>query len=95
MSQSVTYNFQCNIYVKSVTSDTVKAPNKKCYTCSVTVDTNGIPIGWGDVECIDGALERHLEECGPDQDVCVGEMEIDWRPSGLQTVTMRRGCANR
>ena len=77
------------------TRDTKTAPNKKCYTCSVTVDTNGIPIGWGDVECIDGALERHLEECGPDQDICVGEMEIDWRPSGLQTVTMRRGCANR
>lgn len=51
-------------------------------------------MGWGDVECIDNALERHIEPCGEAQDVCVAEMEIDWRPSGLQTVTVRRGCAN-
>ena len=65
-----------------------------CYTCSVTVDSALNPLGWGDAECVEGALPRHLESCGPGQDVCVTEMEIDWRPSGLQTVTVRRGCAN-
>ena len=60
----------------------------------VTIDHLGNPMGWGDVECIDNALERHIEPCGEAQDVCVAEMEIDWRPSGLQTVTVRRGCAN-
>ena len=66
----------------------------QCYTCSVTVDSALHPLGWGDAECVEGALDRHLESCGPGQDVCVTEMEIDWRPSGLQTVTVRRGCAN-
>jgi len=50
-------------------------------------------MGWGDVECVDGALSRHIEQCAGDQDVCVAEMEIDWRPSGMQTVTVHRGCA--
>ena len=66
----------------------------ECYTCSVTVDSALNPLGWGDTECVESALPRHLESCGPGQDVCVTEMEIDWRPSGLQTVTVRRGCAN-
>lgn len=65
-----------------------------CYTCSVTVDHTGAPMGWGDTECIEGALERHIEQCGPNQDVCVAEMELDWRPSGIQTTTVRRGCGS-
>jgi len=66
----------------------------QCYTCTVTVDSALNPIGWGDVECVESALDRQLETCGPDQNVCVAEMEIDWRPSGLQTVTVRRGCGS-
>jgi len=60
-----------------------------CYTCSVTVDHTGAAMGWGDLECIDGALERHLEHCSSEQDVCVTEMVLDWRPSGMQTTTVR------
>ena len=46
-------------------------------------------MGWGDLECIDGGLDRHIEKCHPTrQDVCVTEMEIDWRPRDTVKITV-------
>ena len=50
---------KCNIGAVGQTNE--------CYTCSVTVDQDGNPMGWGDVECVDGALSRHIETCAGDQ----------------------------
>ena len=65
-----------------------------CYSCEVTFNQMGQMLGWGDYSCFDDLSERHLQFCKEGSTACVTAFEADWRSTGQQTYTMRRGCGD-
>ena len=63
-----------------------------CYTCEASFNQLGQPLGWGDMSCVGGLEERHLEFCDEESTLCATTFEADWLYNGQQQYTMRRGC---
>jgi len=65
-----------------------------CYSCDVTLDSNGNVLGIGSDECFRNEIhESFLLPCTGNQTFCVNELEVDWFFYGAQTYRMKRGCS--
>ena len=56
----------------------------QCHSCSAGRDSEGNPVGIGDFDCFDNAINTPVIDCPLDYDTCSTELLVDWFARGQQ-----------